>query len=122
MSDPPQPTSTRTAPHYTWGDGCDGWHLVRAEGLSVIYERMPPGTAEVRHRHGTARQFFYVLSGALSIETEGLTNEVPAGSGLEIAPGVAHQVTNRGEAAAEFLVVSQPPAQGDRQPAGRADV
>ena len=98
-----------------WGDGCDGWHLVASEGLSVIEERMPPGAAEVRHRHRTARQFFFVLSGALTLEIEGATVVVPAGSGCEVMPGEAHQVFNRGNDAASFLVISQPPAQGDRE-------
>jgi mannose-6-phosphate isomerase-like protein (cupin superfamily) len=111
------PISTETATHYTWGDGCDGWHLVRAEGLSVIEERMPPATAEARHRHRRARQFFRVLSGVLRIEVEGRDVRVPAGHGLEIAPGDAHQVFNDGPEDAEFLVVSQPPSHGDREPA-----
>ena len=58
-----------SAPHYGWGEGCDGWHLVRTPELSVIQERMPPGTSEVRHRHGRARQFFFVLSGRLDGST-----------------------------------------------------
>jgi hypothetical protein len=49
------PTSATTAEHYAWGAGCDGWHLVRAPALSVIQERMPPGAAEVRHRHAVAQ-------------------------------------------------------------------
>jgi mannose-6-phosphate isomerase-like protein (cupin superfamily) len=111
----PRRVSVDTAPHYTWGDGCDGWHLVAADGLSVIEERMPPGTAEVRHRHDVARQFFFVLSGALTLEIDGATVVVPAGSGCAVEPGEAHQVFNRGSAGAEFLVISQPPAQGDRE-------
>ena len=43
--------STSNAEHYRWGDACDGWHLLAGEALSVIEERMPPGTAELRHRH-----------------------------------------------------------------------
>lgn len=49
------------------GDGCDGWHLLRGEELSVIQERMPPKTSEVAHFHTRSRQFFYVISGTLSI-------------------------------------------------------
>jgi len=111
------PTSSATAPHYAWGDGCDGWHLVRAAGLSVIQERMPPHTAEARHRHAAARQFFFVLAGALTIETDGVVHALGTGHGLEVAPGVAHQVFNRGGVDAHFLVVSQPPSHGDREPA-----
>ena len=112
-----RPVSRDTAPHYVWGDGCDGWHLVRATGLSVIHERMPPGTSEVRHRHHQARQFFHVLDGPLTIEVEGETFEVETGVGLEIAPGLAHQVSNESPHPVEFLVVSQPPGRGDREPA-----
>ena len=48
--------STANAEHYTWGEVCDGWHLVRAAGLSVIEERMPAGSKEQRHWHQRARQ------------------------------------------------------------------
>mgnify|MGYP001602642574 CR=1 FL=1 len=64
------PISTTTAEHYTWGDRCDGWHLVRTTGLSIIEERMPPGTTETRHHHVHAHQFFYVLEGELTLEVE----------------------------------------------------
>jgi mannose-6-phosphate isomerase-like protein (cupin superfamily) len=103
-----------SAPHYTWGDGCDGWHLVRTPELSVIQERMPPGASEVRHRHARARQFFLVLSGALEIELAGEVARLGPQQGLEIAPGVPHQVMNRSAAPVEFIVVSQPPSHGDR--------
>ena len=66
------PISTANADHYSWGGQCDGWHLVRAQGLSVIEERMPPGTAEVKHWHTRARQFFYVVSGTLVMDVEGV--------------------------------------------------
>ncbi|HEU6451853.1 MAG TPA: cupin domain-containing protein [Gemmatimonadaceae bacterium] len=109
------PISRSSAEHYTWGAQCDGWHLVRAEGLSVIEERMPPGSAEARHRHVRARQFFYVLAGRLDLEVEGTVHSLDAGVGLEVAPGVAHQALNRGGADVEFLVISQPPSHGDRE-------
>lgn len=117
MTASPRPISLDSARHYTWGEGCDGWHLVAAESLSVIEERMPPGTAEVRHRHRVARQFFLVLEGELTLEIEGAMVEVRAGSGCEVSPGEAHQVFNRSGSATRFLVVSQPPAQGDRETA-----
>jgi methyltransferase (TIGR00027 family) len=113
----PVPTAVASAEHYTWGQACDGWHLVKQEGISVIQERMPAGAAEQRHRHARARQFFYVLSGALEIEMEGVLRTIPAGSGLEVPPGVAHLASNRGPAVVEFLLVSQPPAHGDREQA-----
>ena len=111
---PSSPTSRSIADHYTWGERSDGWHLVRAGALSVIEERMPPGSREARHRHAAARQFFYVLSGVLTMEVEGTLHRLAARSGIEIAPGVAHLAINDGETDAEFLVVSAPPSHGDR--------
>ena len=104
----------QTAPHYVWGRGCDGWHLVQTATLSVIEERMPPGTSEVRHYHQKANQFFYVLRGNLSIEVSGNAFVLGPGQGIQITAGEPHQVRNHGSVDAEFLVVSNPPSQGDR--------
>jgi len=109
-----------TAEHYHWGDSanpCDGWHLLRSEELSVIEERMPPGTAEQRHLHHRSRQMFYVLAGELTMELDGEHHQLLPGEALEIAPGKAHQAINRGEADTRFLVTSQPPSHSDRHPA-----
>jgi quercetin dioxygenase-like cupin family protein len=45
----------------------------------------------MRHHHNEARQFFYVLSGAAVLEMEGREHQIPAGSGIEVAPGVRHK-------------------------------
>jgi hypothetical protein len=37
------------AEHYIWGEGCDGWHLLKGDDLSVIQERVPPGNFETKH-------------------------------------------------------------------------
>ena len=108
------PTSTADAPHYVWGGTCDGWHLVRAAALSVIEERMPSGTREARHRHAHARQFFYVLTGTLTLEVEGTRHRLGPRTGIELPPGTAHQALNESDAEVEFLVVSTPPSHGDR--------
>ncbi|BCL75974.1 hypothetical protein JHS3_17100 [Jeongeupia sp. HS-3] len=108
---------TGSAEHYRWGGVCDGWHLVKQPGLSVIEERVPPGGSETRHAHARARQFFYVLAGELAIEVDGITHRVAAGQGLEIAPAHAHQLANSGGTDARFLVVSQPASHNDRLPA-----
>ncbi|MDB4883540.1 MAG: cupin, partial [Gemmatimonadetes bacterium] len=83
-------------------------------GLSVIEERMPPGTSEVRHWHARSRQFFYVLAGTLTMEVEGTRHRLLARCGIELPPGTAHQALNEGETAVEFLVISMPPSHGDR--------
>ena len=115
---PSSPTSRSVADHYRWGGDCDGWHLVRATALSVIEERMPPGAREARHRHAAARQFFYVLAGELTMEVDGTRHRLTPRTGIEIAPGAAHQAINESEADVEFLVVSTPPSHGDRLAAG----
>lgn len=106
--------SIENARHYVWGNGCDGWHLVDSDVLSVIQERMPPGTAEARHVHAASRQFFYGLTGTTTIEVNGARVELKPGDGLEIPPGVPHQVFNKSAGATEFLVVSHPRSHGDR--------
>lgn len=117
----PIPTVASTKNHYTWGDACDGWHLVKAAALSVVEERMPPGSCEVRHWHARARQFFYVLSGTLRLEVEGATHDLGPGGGLELPSGTAHQARNEGSDDVRFLVISSPPHQGDRREAESDD-
>ena len=109
--------SRENAEHYLWGDGerpCEGWHLVKTPALSVIQERMPPGMREQRHLHEKARQFFFVLEGALTMEMDGQTQVLSAREGIEIAPGVVHQAINASAADVWFTVTSVPPSHGDR--------
>lgn len=116
--------SRNNAEHYTWSSVanpdtisellCDGWHLHRTETLSIIEESMPPGTAEQRHLHQRATQFFYVLAGELIIELAGEEHRLPASTGLAIPAKTPHQVFNRSGEDARFLVISQPPSHGDR--------
>lgn len=108
-------TSRAVAEHYTWGAGCDGWRLAPGPDLSVIEERMPPGTAETRHAHARARQFFYVLSGVLTMARDTGSVCVRAMEGIEIPPGVPHQARNDSDADVRFLVISSPATHGDRQ-------
>lgn len=116
---------TINAEHYTWPSAisaqlCDGWHLHRSVGLSVIEERMPPGTAEKRHLHERTIQFFYVLAGELTIELDGEEHRLAASTGLTIPAQTAHQVFNRSVQNVLFLVISQPPSHGDRVAAEHA--
>jgi mannose-6-phosphate isomerase-like protein (cupin superfamily) len=116
-----RPISTANADHYSWGGQCDGWHLVRAQAFSVIEERMPSGTSETKHWHARSRQFFYVLSGTMTMAVEGVDQHLPAGHGIEIKQGLAHQVRNESPEDLRFLVISSPPHQGDRREAEMDD-
>lgn len=75
---------------------------------------MPPGTAEVRHFHQKANQFFYVLRGTLTIEVDGKESALSPGQAISVSAGEPHQVRNNATVDAEFLVVSNPPSHGDR--------
>lgn len=106
--------SRDSADHYTWGGNCDGWCLVQGENLLIIEERMPAGSVEVRHYHVHAHQFFYVLSGKLTMEEDGQIHQVPPHHGIEIAPGTRHQARNDTNDEVVFLVISSPTTRGDR--------
>lgn len=79
-----------TAEHYTWGANCAGWHLAQHATLSVIQERMPPGTAEVKHYHQHARQFFFILSGTATFEIEDRQEMLGPQTGIEVPPTMPH--------------------------------
>ena len=107
-------TSTHTAEHYTWGSACNGWHLLRSPSLSVIQERMPPGTAEQRHWHERAQQVFFILAGGATFVVEGETVQLGPQESLHVPPGTPHRIANHGPADLHFLVISEPKAHGDR--------
>jgi mannose-6-phosphate isomerase-like protein (cupin superfamily) len=109
-----KPISKETAEHYKWGEVCDGWLLVDEPCRSIIHERMPPGTAEVRHFHRKAQPFFFMLSGTATMELDGQLLQLGPGQGLAIEPGVPHQMRNDSGEDTEFLVISNPATRGDR--------
>lgn len=111
---PLQPTSLANAEHYIWGDGCDGWRLLKHSDLSVIQERVPPGRGEVKHFHSKAHQYFFVLKGKATLEFDDSSITFGAGEGVHVPPGVEHRFANTGSEAVEFLVISTPTTEGDR--------
>ena len=107
-------TSTENAEHYTWGAQCDGWHLLRSAGLSVIQECMPPGASEQLHFHERAQQVFYILSGTATFEVEVAIKTVKTRQSIHIPPNIKHRILNNGGTDLHFLVISEPKAHGDR--------
>ena len=106
--------SVKNAEHYLWGDGCDGWHLLNRDDVSVIQERMPPGTSEQMHYHKIARQFFFVLDGRATMDVDGEQAVLGKNQGIEIPPGVSHQLRNESLEDLSFLVFSVPKSHKDR--------
>lgn len=100
--------------HYIWGNNCDGWHLLKTDSLSVILEKMPPGTSEQFHFHNRSQQFFYILSGIATFEIEGQITIVKANDSIHIPHGIKHFISNKNEKDLNFLVISEPNSHGDR--------
>ena len=110
-----KPVSIRSAEHDLWGEGCDGWHLLKDPELHVIQEAVPPGASERRHVHARARQFFYILAGRAVMVLDGEDHALAAGEGIHIPAGSPHQFKNPFASAVSFLVVSSPTTRGDRR-------
>lgn len=107
--------STKTAPHFVWGNECDGWWLKNNGKFTVIEEVMPPGASEAKHYHEEVEQFFYVLEGALVTQMNDHDEyELQKGQGLTIFPGIVHQVFNKSKEPVRFLVISYPDSHEDR--------
>lgn len=109
-----KPVSNKTALHFKWGDQCDGWWLKNTGKFTVISESMPPHTSEKKHYHKHTEQFFYCLSGELSINLNHQVHMLPEHHGLTIPAGMVHTVKNTSENPVQFLVISAPNSHEDR--------
>lgn len=103
------------AEHYIWGDSCDGWFLERDTDRTIIQERMPAGTSEIKHVHDRAKQFFFILKGEAVMWADGQEMTLTMQEGCTILPGVPHQIRNESRKDVEFLVISTPSTAGDRR-------
>ncbi|MEM8999037.1 MAG: cupin domain-containing protein [Bacteroidota bacterium] len=104
--------SKANSEHYTWGDHCSGWLLVKSQCLSIIEELMPPKTQEKRYYHNNSQQFFRILRGKATFEIDII--EVKSGSGIHILPKTKHRIRNDQSENLEFIVISEPTTRGDR--------
>lgn len=106
--------SISNSEHYLWGNGCDGWHLLRRDEVSIIQERAPAGQSETKHFHNVSRQFFYILEGTAAMQIGDETVLLRQGEGLEVPPQTPHQFRNDSEKDVSFLVISVPKSHDDR--------
>ena len=100
------------APHFIWGNQCDGWWLKNTGKFTVISESMPSGTA--KSIHNLTEQFFYCLSGELSIQVGTQEYTLREHEGLEIAATQNHKVQNKSNKIVQFLIISSPNSHEDR--------
>lgn len=114
MLDIEKPISTQNAPHFTWGQMCDGWWLKKEGNFTVISEIMPAGTSETKHYHSKTEQFFYCLTGQLLVQCDDKAYSLSENEGCHIASGVAHKVINSSNDPVSFLVISSPNSHDDR--------
>jgi quercetin dioxygenase-like cupin family protein len=68
---------------------------------------LAPGETIPWHFHSAVTDWYFVLEGALSIETRAPTDrrELAVGETFHIAPKTAHVVSNRSKADTRFLLV-----------------
>ncbi len=103
-----------TAPHYTWGNGCDAWVLADTPSLSIKQEAMPAGSQETLHFHAAAKQFFFILGGTANLYVNDEKQLLKEGQGLLVGSKAKHFIANESEEPLSFLVISQPSTEGDR--------
>jgi mannose-6-phosphate isomerase-like protein (cupin superfamily) len=107
-------SDSSNAEHYTWGGSCDGWHLLKHPDLSVIQERVPAGSGEIKHFHSKARQYFFILEGVATLEFSDSSVTFQAGQGVHVAPETPHRFANASNEDVLFVVIASPSTAGDR--------
>src|SRR5580704_13985085 len=92
--------------HYQWGENCEGWNVVAEKDFSVKLEKMPAHTAEMRHFHEHAQQFFYILKGEAVFEIGQSRVTVKTEHGIHIKAGAIHRIINERNEDLEFILSS----------------
>jgi len=101
-----------------WGGSCQAHDLIDVTGRRVSYESMPPGAAEVMHKHDRSHQVFHILSGTLMVEVNDTTLVAHDRDTIEVPPGISHRAYTQHESAV-FIVFSTPSTREDRREAPR---
>lgn len=103
-----QKVNTSNAENFQWGTGCQGWHLLANDQLTITQEIMPPKSAGVVHYHEVAEQFLYILQGEAAIVIEGEMQSLYAGDGIYLTPSSKHQIRNDSDKDVHLIAVSSP--------------
>ncbi|MGE5593087.1 MAG: cupin domain-containing protein [Betaproteobacteria bacterium] len=82
---------------------------VGAKNFTLHFAKMEEGGFGVSHSHAVSEHFLLVVSGELEVRNEKETHRVPAGTGILIYPGEAHEVINVNHGPTEYFVVYSPP-------------
>ena len=76
-----------------------------AKDVSVIRQRQQPGGFNPLHTHDV-EEVMLLLSGELEVTTGDTTHTLRAGDSLILPPGISHQLANRSDIVAEWLIVA----------------
>ena len=79
------------------------------EGISLAEATVSPGEETIPHRHGTAEEIYYFLSGTGHMCLEDERTDIGPGDAVYIPPGSVHRVENTGKQDLVFLCVCCPP-------------
>ena len=83
----------------------------RAEGFAVFINNFPPmGGGPPAHHHNSYDEAFYVLSGEMEFQVDGVTQRVPEGSMAFVPRGSTHAFRNPSLEPARMLVITTPEA------------
>ena len=77
----------------------------QADEVLVLRQRQEPGGANPIHRHDR-EEVMIQLDGVVSVTVGDEEIELAAGDALIVPAGAPHQITNRGTARAEWLLVA----------------
>ena len=91
-----------------------------SEILGARLWRLPPQSANTRHRHVRAEEFFFVLEGTGRMRVGDETLTVPRYGGVLVGPGVLRQIFNDTETETLWLIVGAPEA--ELEPHERGDM
>lgn len=106
--------SKDNAEYFVWGKICDGWHLARTPDISIIEERMPKKTEEIRHYHDKVWQFIFITEGELDIKIGETWFNLKLHEGLELPPKIPHNFENNSEKDTRYILISTPNIHNDR--------
>jgi uncharacterized cupin superfamily protein len=79
-----------------------------SEHLGARLWRLPPGSANTRHRHIRSEEFYFVLEGTGRLRVGEIPLTVPKYGGVWVKPDVLRQVFNDTESEVLWLIIGGP--------------
>ncbi|EHF9019400.1 cupin domain-containing protein [Salmonella enterica] len=101
---------------YRFGDNGPKY-LIRGPGCDMGVVILQPGQSFPNHRHNTACEIFYTLSGEVCLYLEGTPHILQTGDVLECEPGEAHYLINNGDKPWKGVFIKSPHLENDSHPA-----